>query len=140
MDGHDLARRALTHLGAGLPLPEDVRTWMLSGLRDYLAGEELEQALGLAPARGGAYMTAKAVYRLEQRDKTLRAIKFWLCDDLSNWASAAEIEALLVAANRHGEPLGLDNMHPVRHLLSRLAGESLSRRQLLRVLNGDRSG
>lgn len=55
---------------------------------------------------------------------------------MSNWAAAAEIEALLMAPDL-AKPL--PGGHPVFYLLDRLAGESLSRRQIQRILNGNRS-
>jgi len=136
----DNAQRALMHLQAGIELPPDLRQWLAQGLGCYLRGEDLARGLGLAPTRGGAYTQPRAVVRLTTRDSAIRALQHWLGLSGSNWQVAGEIEALL-DAHRRGESLtpALEPGHPVLHLLRQLGGESLSRRQILRILNGNRS-
>ena len=55
-------------------LPDDLAQWLATGVRGVLAGESMDQALGLQPRPGKWSEAPSHAYRLSERDRLIRVI------------------------------------------------------------------
>lgn len=67
----DLLASLLAALDAEQPLPPAVRAWLHAGVRDYLRGEGLERALGLAVGPGQAHRHVRNLMCRARRDRLI---------------------------------------------------------------------
>lgn len=70
----DLLSTLLECLDAEQDIPAPVRAWLRTGLRDYLRGEALERALGLAVGPGQAHAHVRNLLFRARRDKLIREV------------------------------------------------------------------
>jgi hypothetical protein len=106
LDPHDMAARLLVSLEGGLPVPDDVRVWAASGLRDYLsAGGSRRLCSCLRLAAPGQRRPGTLKRRAHARE-LLR----WLIEDLrggtaaSTWSCCQKLSELIDRFERRHWP------------------------------------
>ena len=135
----DNVTRAITAFEGGRELHDQVRLWLLHGLQAHRDNDEpLESALGLNIPPGGAYEKLTTVRRFDARDTAIRALKYWLYQDSSDWDAAGYISQLM---NCSASRAALTKHVPAHYLLKQLERHKTptSQKQIRRILKGDRS-